>query len=297
MTVSPDATVRRPRRQSHSGAYSAARWREEKHKGFNWAAPSFRPGWRWWYALAALLVSHGVAYGINGALRLSGVRHFGLGGNLAVSVGVIELDAFMLFAAWLFASRTCRPEPRHFGLRRPVGPRIGRAIALSWFAGRTAAIIGALLTRGHVSNGRAHGTAAVALDVVLVVAVAPVVEEVFYRGFFYGSLRTRLPIAPAALVTGLVFGAVHLVGNGYPPGIALGIGLNGAIWCLLFEYTGSLWPSILLHAYLNATATAAQYGPGLLLPALAGLVLAVIVLRRAAREPRQPAAMRPAASA
>jgi uncharacterized protein len=284
LTVSPGAERTRP--ELRSGHRPLGADRAEKQTGFDWASSSFRPNWRWWYAPAGLVLSHGLAYGINAALYFSGIRHLGVGRNLLLSVAVVELDALIIAVALLLASRTCTPRPQDFGLRRPVGPRVGRAIALAWFAGRLAAIAGALLTRGRVSSPRAHGALAIALDAVIVVAVAPIAEEVFYRGFFYGSLRTRLPILPAALATGLLFGAVHVFGDGYPPGVALGIGLNGVIWCLLYEYTGSLWPSIVLHSYLNATAIAARYGPSLLLPALAAFIVAIFLLRKAARRPR-----------
>ena len=45
-----------------------------------------------------------------------------------------------------------------------------------------------------------------------VIVVAPVAEEFFFRGFFYRALRTKLRVWAAALIDGLVFGALHFQG-------------------------------------------------------------------------------------
>ena len=44
------------------------------------------------------------------------------------------------------------------------------------------------------------------------IVVAPVAEELFFRGFFYRALRTRLGVTSAALIDGAVFGALHFQG-------------------------------------------------------------------------------------
>ena len=46
----------------------------------------------------------------------------------------------------------------------------------------------------------------------LVVVIAPIAEEVFFRGFFYRALRTSLPIWLAVLIDGAVFGVIHYTG-------------------------------------------------------------------------------------
>jgi membrane protease YdiL (CAAX protease family) len=91
------------------------------------------------------------------------------------------------------------------------------------------------------------------LAVVLIAGLAPFAEELFFRGFFFSGLRSRLSFWPAALVAGLVFGAVHAA-TGITtviPLAALGFGL-----CWLYEKTGSLWPCVILHAINNGLALA-----------------------------------------
>ena len=41
----------------------------------------------------------------------------------------------------------------------------------------------------------------------------PFAEEFFFRGFFYGALRTRFTVLVAALINGVLFGAIHYEGQ------------------------------------------------------------------------------------
>jgi membrane protease YdiL (CAAX protease family) len=86
----------------------------------------------------------------------------------------------------------------------------------------------------------------------MVIVIAPVAEEIFFRGFFYRALRSRFTIAGAATIDGLLFGVIHYDFSGaealliLPPLAALGI-----VFCLVYERTGSLFAVIALHALVN----------------------------------------------
>jgi membrane protease YdiL (CAAX protease family) len=90
---------------------------------------------------------------------------------------------------------------------------------------------------------------------VLVVGVAPVIEEFFFRGFLFGSLRGHMPFVVAAVLDGLIFGAVHAPSGvqAVPPLIVLGFAL-----CLSYEATGSIVPGIVLHSLNNMVAFGAD---------------------------------------
>jgi membrane protease YdiL (CAAX protease family) len=103
-----------------------------------------------------------------------------------------------------------------------------------------------------------------------------VAEEFFFRGFFYGALRTRFTFLAAALIDGVVFGAVHAPTGieAVPPLIALGFA-----FCLAYEATGSILPGIALHALNNMIAFGADKdGSWPVAGAVAGLVLASCVV-------------------
>ena len=82
---------------------------------------------------------------------------------------------------------------------------------------------------------------------VMIVVVAPLVEELLFRGILYRNLATRFGPVLAAIVSGVFFGVIHMNWAGLLPLSALGIAL-----ALLYERTGNLWSSILLHAVFNA---------------------------------------------
>lgn len=75
--------------------------------------------------------------------------------------------------------------------------------------------------------------------------VAPVAEEVFFRGVLYPGLRKRLPTVPSVLLSSAAFGAAHF------ESMRLHAFLLGLVAAILVEYTGSLVPAILAHAGVN----------------------------------------------
>jgi membrane protease YdiL (CAAX protease family)/uncharacterized RDD family membrane protein YckC len=87
---------------------------------------------------------------------------------------------------------------------------------------------------------------------VLIVGAAPISEEMFFRGFIFAGIRRRLPLWPAAAISGAIFGVVHLTAGSIGVGIQLTV--FGMLLAWLYEYTGSLWPSILTHTINNTLA-------------------------------------------
>lgn len=87
------------------------------------------------------------------------------------------------------------------------------------------------------------------LAFITLVIIAPLAEEVLFRGYLYGRLRKVVPIWLAIVVTSVLFGAVHGAWNLAFDTFALSVFL-----CLLREFTGSIWASILLHMIKNALA-------------------------------------------
>jgi membrane protease YdiL (CAAX protease family) len=90
---------------------------------------------------------------------------------------------------------------------------------------------------------------------VLIVAAAPLSEEIFFRGFMYAGLRRRLPIWAAALISGAVFGLLHYT-DPDSIGVVPQLAVLGVLLAWLYERTGSLWPPILLHVVNNGIALA-----------------------------------------
>jgi membrane protease YdiL (CAAX protease family) len=141
------------------------------------------------------------------------------------------------------------------GVRRvPVGT------ALKWMAASVgayflfAALYSTLITPPEQED-IADSFGPVPVQILLIVLGASIAEELLFRGFLFGGLREKLPRWVAALVAGVIFGALHaLTGiSAVPPLIAFGV-----ILCLLYEKTGSIVPGIILHLLNNSVALLAQ---------------------------------------
>ena len=99
------------------------------------------------------------------------------------------------------------------------------------------------------------------IAVLLIVGLAAISEELFFRGFVFSGLRSRMTVWPAALISGLVFGLVHA-----PTGITTVIPLAvlGVVLAWLYDKTGSLWPPVIAHALNNGLALAILSSDGTL---------------------------------
>jgi membrane protease YdiL (CAAX protease family) len=116
---------------------------------------------------------------------------------------------------------------------------------------------------------------------LLVGAVAPLAEELFFRGFVFGALR-RYGFPVAALVSGLAFGGAHVTSS--PIGFLLPLAALGVILCVIYERTGSLVPCMGLHCLNNSVAFGVGDGRTWLIPVCllvcGTVILAVVRLGR-----------------
>jgi membrane protease YdiL (CAAX protease family) len=153
-----------------------------------------------------------------------------------------------------------RPKPWHFGWRpvRAFWPAVGwSALLYTSFILFTAVWLTALGQTDQedtiAQDLGADSSTTAAIAIVFLVAVgAPIVEELLFRGVMFGGLRQRLPVLPAAGVTGVLFGAVHVGGS--PIAFLLPLAMLGFGLCLLYHRTGSLYPPMAVHAVNNSVA-------------------------------------------
>lgn len=81
------------------------------------------------------------------------------------------------------------------------------------------------------------------------VVIAPLAEEVLFRGYLYGKLKAYVPALWGAVVTSLLFGLVHFQWN-----VAVDVFVLSMFLCWLRSITGSIWAGILAHSLKNAVA-------------------------------------------
>jgi len=79
------------------------------------------------------------------------------------------------------------------------------------------------------------------------VILAPLFEELVFRGLLFAILRRKFRFLPAALISATIFGLAH----GYGVVGLISVCWSGVLWAWIYEKTGSLGPGILAHAVNN----------------------------------------------
>jgi len=102
-----------------------------------------------------------------------------------------------------------------------------------------------------ITNVPAMTVAGIAISTIALVLIAPLVEETIFRGLLFGALATRLGVLAGAIITAVLFGAVHGDLVLFPQLAALGL-----INALAYAATGNIWVPITLHALNNALGAA-----------------------------------------
>ena len=208
-----------------------------------------------WSALEAIPVFF-IAVSIAAVARLLLLQtRISCGGQAVIEalVGEIAFGASVLF--WIrYVNRG-----NLAALGRPAQPLrdvllgVGVGIGLIFAGGATLFLVreGVSLVTGETPaqpeqiGACVRGTA-LALMAPVVVIVAPLGEEIFFRGFLYNGLRRRLALWPALLISSLVFGLVHVYPLLIPALFVVGLGL-----ALLYERQRSLLAPVVAHATFN----------------------------------------------
>jgi membrane protease YdiL (CAAX protease family) len=82
---------------------------------------------------------------------------------------------------------------------------------------------------------------------IAIVFLAPIAEEIFFRGFIFGGLRRYISMPIAGLASGALFSLAH--GD---PGLILPFAFVGLVLAGIYEYTRSLYASIGVHFVFNS---------------------------------------------
>jgi membrane protease YdiL (CAAX protease family) len=86
------------------------------------------------------------------------------------------------------------------------------------------------------------------------IVVAPVVEEVFFRGFVFAGLAKRYGWRVGAVGSSFLFALIH-----FQPLAILPIFVLGLIFAYLYYRSRSIWPAVLMHVATNALGLGAAY--------------------------------------
>jgi membrane protease YdiL (CAAX protease family) len=254
------------------------------------------PRWPLWLPFAA--VACGLTFGllvlavVTGVLDAAGVDADADSPGLTAA-GTLIIDVAVVVAAVMFAALVARPRGWHFGLRgAPLGfttaIAVGGVLAFFLFELVYAAIVQPDAEQTVVEDlGADNSQLLLWAGALVVILVAPVCEELFFRGILYRVLRARMSFWIAAVIDGVLFGLVHgsLV-------IVPILGFLGVVLCYVYERTGTLYSVIAIHALNNmisyGVTTDDGWAASLAVGALALVACAIGIVRSQRWSPSPP---------
>ncbi len=232
-------------------------------------APPSRPGgqgdlppWRPWTGIVAVVAALAVPIVLSVVAAVVAAAAGSEVDDELPSQAVIALtflqDLGFIAVALLFARLARWPSAGDFGLRgtavwRAIGLLVAIYVGFTVMAGIWTTALGIDEEQTQLDRlGVDESTLALVLVMVLVTVLAPLAEEVLFRGYMFTALRNWRGMWPAALITGVVFGAIHT--GSTPVALLVPLAVFGVGLCLLYAWTGSLYPPIALHAVNNSIA-------------------------------------------
>ena len=208
------------------------------------------------------------------------------GSLLAIGIALILLGVASIGLALFLANMQERPTATDFGLRRPplvraIGLLLAIGIGLTALTVVWTTALGLDDEEGQGLTERlgTDGALAVVILIVVLTIVGPLEEEFLFRGYIFRSLRNWRGVWPAAIATGVLFAATHI--GWLPISFMVPIVLLGIGMCLLYHWTGSLYPCIALHALFNSIPLGAALNWSWQTPVLmVGSTLAALTIAR-----------------
>lgn len=178
---------------------------------------------------------------------------------IAGYAGTILLELALVAAAFRFSRKPLKETLTLYWFRFPHWTAFWRAFAALFASYGVLFVYGLLVvaTDSELLEPDAqvdeNSTLAVVMFGVLAIGFAPVVEEFLFRGFLFRGLVPKAGIFGAALVTGILFGALH-----GQVGLLIPFSLVGMILAWSYWTAGSLWIPIATHFMFNTINTVYQ---------------------------------------
>lgn len=228
-----------------------------------------KASWKWWEILlvgfgaliigtipaAAVYIGAGESPSSNGLLN--GVDFLANGVDQVVLLAVLLGYLQWRHRGWQRAVRLPKLRELPKELAIGVGVGLGMLFALGILVSAVLQPIFHAVTHRDVTPAEQigtgiHGWGAVAF-VVAVVVVAPIVEEFFFRGLFFRTLRDRYGLWVGAIGSGILFALLHTGAGGEAQKLMLqiAIGLFGVGLALLYDWRGKLGANVAAHAVFN----------------------------------------------
>ncbi|MGH8860479.1 MAG: lysostaphin resistance A-like protein [Jatrophihabitantaceae bacterium] len=224
--------------------------------------------WGWRPAVLPCLVL--AALIVVGDLTTHAIHPRTFGAALAVTIGLEVILYGTLGTAIWFAGRDLARRYAGwgwaFGLQRPKwmdGAWLAAGVGLALIGRIVVVLVANALTHNTAAEQsqnlavKSHSTAVYVLLAVVVVLVAPFVEELVFRGLMLRTFMRRWGFWPAALLSSAIFAVFHTYQVNTLAGavtLACVVFTLGMTNCLLVRWSGRLAAGIGVHALFNGLA-------------------------------------------
>jgi uncharacterized protein len=205
-----------------------------------------------WLGVVAAVVLMGVAYGVAYVLLYALVDP-NVDLWLALFSAFIEL--LLIVPVWWFVKHKYHaPVFKALGFRKFKLSWLGIAVGLIFSYFFFNAFYSFLLSLFGLEMQRDVGPTFQELStpwplVFSIVILAPLAEEIFFRGFVFNGLRARMDWWWAAVISAALFAGAHL-----DPLFLLPAFLMGFMFAFLYQKTNSIWPGMIAHFLVNSLA-------------------------------------------
>lgn len=218
--------------------------------------------WDWRQSLAGLAVAFApevllylAAAGMTGG-TMTTTTTVTAGSALVLVLSAFVTYGWQVFGAWLFSLRRAGTRLVLWGFRRPSAA-FWWTIPVALLGVYGLSFIHDLVVdpkQQEIVDQFPQTASGFALFIVLAVVMAPLFEEVFFRGFLFRGFAESWGWLWGAVVSAAIFAVAHLQLDVFVPLFVLGFVLA---W--VYHRTGSLWTSITLHAVFNGISVMAWY--------------------------------------
>jgi hypothetical protein len=189
-------------------------------------------------------------------------------GALGLIVGILASEVPLLGVVWLRLVRPGRFSWAQLGLReeaawdvipKGIGGGLGLWLLAALVSAALIRLTGTQQTQAERFAGIAHAPIGWFIAALLAgCALAPLAEELFFRGYLFGLFRERWGRAPAYIFSAGLFAVVHLNLPAMAPIFVLGLAL-----AYIYDRTGSLGPGMIAHGVNNLISFSLLYFIGL----------------------------------
>lgn len=220
--------------------------------------------WTAWDIVLAVAAGLGIGIVLS-ALGIVAVEAAGidLSDTIVVSLATTLIYVGVAAGVYLLLFRRREITPGEVGLvpvsRGTLGRMVLLALLLQFLVGLvvllTAPLLGDPPSAGEqlaLEEGTSISEVEIALLILDAAIVAPIVEELVFRGFLYRYLRARWGIASSVVASSLIFAVVHPALPLMPAIFLLGVAL-----ATVAERYSSLYPGMLIHGIHNGIAVIA----------------------------------------